>query len=59
MVGTNPSFYARVARFESELLAREFQLAEGNVSKLALNLGMDRSHLYTKLKEYGIKQNAR
>jgi two-component system nitrogen regulation response regulator NtrX len=48
------SFYSQVAAFESALLAREYAAREGNVSKLALDLGMDRSHLYTKLKEYGI-----
>jgi len=47
-------FYARVASFESSLLADEFSRCDGNVSKLALTLGMDRSHLYSKLKEYGI-----
>jgi DNA-binding NtrC family response regulator len=48
------SFYNQVAGFESALLAREYAQHEGNVSKMSLALGMDRSHLYTKLKEYGI-----
>ena len=47
-------FYDQVAGFESALLASEYARHEGNVSKMALALGMDRSHLYTKLKEYGI-----
>jgi two-component system nitrogen regulation response regulator NtrX len=47
-------FYEQVAAFESALLRREYARLEGNVSKIALELGMDRSHLYTKLKEYGI-----
>jgi DNA-binding NtrC family response regulator len=48
------SFYDQVADFETALLKREYAKCDGNVSKLALALGMDRSHLYTKLKEYGI-----
>lgn len=48
------SFYEQVGRLEREILAREYEKSGGNVSKLALNLGMDRSHLYTKLKEHGI-----
>lgn len=48
------SFYDQVADFESALLKREYARLEGNVSRIALTLGMDRSHLYTKLKEYGI-----
>jgi DNA-binding NtrC family response regulator len=47
-------FYSRVAAFEKELLSREFTGAEGNVSRMALKIGMDRSHLYTKLKEHGV-----
>jgi two-component system nitrogen regulation response regulator NtrX len=48
------SFYDQVAAFESAILARDYVQHDGNVSKMALALGMDRSHLYTKLKEYGI-----
>jgi DNA-binding NtrC family response regulator len=48
------SFYDRVARFEKEILSVEYQRHEGNVSRMSLALGMDRSHLYTKLKEHGI-----
>jgi DNA-binding NtrC family response regulator len=48
------SFYDRVARFERKILADSYQAVGGNISKLALELGMDRSHLYTKLREYGI-----
>jgi DNA-binding NtrC family response regulator len=53
-VPTSDSFYQQVAGFEKEILTRAYSGCEGNVSKLALNLGMDRSHLYTKLREYGI-----
>ncbi len=48
------TFYDRVARLEKEILTTEYQRYEGNISRLALGLGMDRSHLYTKLKEHGI-----
>jgi DNA-binding NtrC family response regulator len=48
------SYYEKVASFEKKLLAEEYARREGNVSKLALDLGMDRSHLYSRLKEFGI-----
>lgn len=51
---TNDGFYAQVAGFEAQILRAAYQRAEGNVSQLALKLGMDRSHLHTKLKLYGI-----
>jgi DNA-binding NtrC family response regulator len=47
-------FYDRVSGFEKTLLAQEYARCDGNVSRLALQLGMDRSHLHSKLKEYGI-----
>jgi two-component system response regulator HydG len=53
-VPASGSFYEQVAGFEKEMLTRAYSGCEGNISKLALNLGMDRSHLYTKLREYGI-----
>ena len=48
------SFYARVAAFEKSLLQEAYSANGGNIKQLALNLEMDRSHLYTKLKDYGI-----
>lgn len=48
------SFYDQVALFEHSLLEREYKKCNGNISKLAITLGMDRSHLYTKLRETGI-----
>lgn len=48
------TFYERVARFEKEILGEAYQKAATNVSRMALNLGMDRSHLYVKLREYRI-----
>ncbi|OFZ53225.1 MAG: hypothetical protein A2428_06190 [Bdellovibrionales bacterium RIFOXYC1_FULL_54_43] len=48
------TFYDRVAEFERGILADEYSKMKGNISRLALVLGMDRSHLYTKLREYRI-----
>lgn len=51
MVG-DLSFYDQVSEFERVLLTEEYRKQSGNISKLALMLGMDRSHLYSKLREY-------
>lgn len=51
---TASDFYDRIACFERKILADEYNRMEGNVSKMALALNMDRSHLYTKLKEHGL-----
>ena len=48
------SFYDHVAEFERSLLSDSFEKQGKNISRLAMTLGMDRSHLYSKLKEYGI-----
>jgi DNA-binding NtrC family response regulator len=50
----SPSFYQKVSKFESKLLSDAYRQHQGNISQLALTLGMDRSHLYMKLKEFGI-----
>jgi two-component system nitrogen regulation response regulator NtrX len=47
-------FYKRVQEFEKQVLGAEYEKFEGNVSRMANALGMDRSHLHTKLKLYGI-----
>ncbi len=47
-------FYEQVAAFEKNILMNSYKKFEGNVSKMALELGVDRSHLHTKLKLYGI-----
>ena len=52
--GASGTFYEKVAVFEREILQDKYREHDGNVSKLALALGMDRSHLYTKLREYGL-----
>lgn len=48
------NFYEAVEAFEKSFLAKEYQRLEGNVSKMSLELGMDRSYLHSKLKNYGI-----
>lgn len=53
------SFYDKIAEFEKNLLAEEYQRFQGNVSQLAIALSVDRSHLYTKLKEFGIHSTRR
>ncbi len=48
------SFYERVARFEADLLREAMGSGDIPITKLAKNLQMDRTHLYTKLKAYGL-----
>lgn len=40
--------------FEREYMRYQWQHADGSVSKLAKNIGMERTHLYRKLKSLGI-----
>lgn len=40
--------------FEHDYLQYQWELAEGSVSKLAKKIGMERTHLYRKLKSLGI-----
>jgi DNA-binding NtrC family response regulator len=48
------SFYDRLNRYASQTLRTEYEKYQGNISKLASSLKMDRSHLYTKLREFKI-----
>jgi DNA-binding NtrC family response regulator len=48
------NFYEAVATFEKDFLLREQNQTQGNVSRMAMRLGMDRSHLYSKLREHGL-----
>ncbi len=50
------SFYERIEAFEKRLLMEELEACGGNVSKMAQQLGIDRSHLYSKLKAHGIQR---
>ena len=47
-------FYDAVEGFEKTFLEKAFEKLEGNVSRMASELGMDRSYLHRKLKNYGI-----
>jgi two-component system nitrogen regulation response regulator NtrX len=49
------SFREMIERFEKDILLEGFRETEGNVSKLARKLKMDRANLHRKLKTYGIK----
>jgi two-component system nitrogen regulation response regulator NtrX len=48
------NFYKRVEQFEKGFLEQEYKRLDGNVSKMSAELGMDRSYLHSKLKNYGI-----
>ena len=41
--------------FESAILQREFSRCDGNVTKLAAHLKVDRANLHRKLKQLGVK----
>lgn len=53
-IDLSQSFYDAVEGFEKVYLGKAFSKFEGNVSKMASELGMDRSYLHRKLKNYGI-----
>ena len=48
------NFYEAVEEFEQSFLQEKYSLYEGNVSKMAAALEMDRSYLHGKLKNFGI-----
>ena len=48
------NFYTCVENFEKEFLSAAYATNSENISRMALQLGMDRSHLHAKLKTYGI-----
>jgi len=50
-----PSFREARARFEKEFLARKLAEYGGNVSLTADKIGLERSHLYRKLRTYGLE----
>ena len=49
------NFYADVLEFEARLLKGALERPYRSMSELAERLGMDRSHLYTKLRQHGLK----
>jgi two-component system, NtrC family, nitrogen regulation response regulator NtrX len=50
-----PSFREARALFETQFLRRQLAECRGNVSLLAEKIGLERSHLYRKLKAYGLE----
>jgi two-component system nitrogen regulation response regulator NtrX len=50
-----PSFREARALFEKQFLRRKLAECRGNVSLLAEKIGLERSHLYRKLKSYGLE----
>ena len=50
-----PSFREARALFEKQFLRRKLEECRGNVSLLAEKIGLERSHLYRKLKSYGLE----
>jgi DNA-binding NtrC family response regulator len=51
-----PDFYRAVELFERNYLRHHYERLRSNVSRMAQELGMDRSYLHNKLKSYGIHQ---
>jgi two-component system nitrogen regulation response regulator NtrX len=50
-----PSFREARALFEKQFLRRKLAECRGNVSLLAEQIGLERSHLYRKLRAYGLE----
>jgi two-component system nitrogen regulation response regulator NtrX len=50
-----PSFREARALFEKQFLRRKLEECRGNVSLLAEKIGLERSHLYRKLRSYGLE----
>lgn len=48
------TFYTEVSKFEKKILQDALLQNQGKVSRTASLLGIDRSHLYIKLKEHGL-----
>ena len=48
------NFYKAVEQFEKTFLNQEYERMDGNISKMAQTLGMDRSYLHSKLKALGV-----
>lgn len=48
------SYHRRMAHYEKAILIEEYTQSNGNISKMAQRLGLDRSTLYSKLAMHGI-----
>jgi DNA-binding NtrC family response regulator len=55
LMEVSDSFYAQVLQFEAKLLKEALTKPHRSMTELAEKLGMDRSHLYTKLKQHGLQ----
>jgi two-component system nitrogen regulation response regulator NtrX len=53
-----PSFKAARALFERDYISKKLRENQGNVSKTAESIGLERSHLHRKIKAYGIEVDA-
>ena len=53
--GESVTFKEARAAFERHFIARKLKAAGGNVARAAELMGVERSHLYRKIKAYGIK----
>ncbi len=51
---TLPDFRDARSRFEREYLKRKLEAHKGSVSATAEAIGLERSHLYRKLRAYGL-----
>ncbi|MBX9768744.1 MAG: sigma-54 dependent transcriptional regulator [Bdellovibrionales bacterium] len=52
-----PSLRAARAHFEKEYILRKLEQTQGNITKTAELIGVERSHLHRKIKAYGIEIN--
>ena len=48
-----------VEAVERDLITRALELREGHVTKTAADLGLERSHLYKKMRALGIRKPTR
>ena len=56
LIATSTSFQDFKDRAEAAFIAHQLKIHNWNVSKTAEVLGMERSHLYTKIKKYGLER---
>ncbi len=53
--GDAPSFRAAKSEFEKQYIAKKLREYDGNISKTAEAIGLERSNLHRKIKSYGIE----
>ncbi len=53
-IDLSQTFYEAVESFEKAYLSKAYEKMEGNISRMSMDLRMDRSYLHRKLKNYGI-----